>query len=40
MHLMDSPLDMCEVDQNPALYDFISMIIVVHVKMNLVKLPM
>jgi len=39
-HLMDSPLDMCEVEQNLALNNSISMIMVVYFEMDLMKLPM
>ena len=38
-HLMDSPIDMCEVEQNLALNSSLSMIMVVHVKMDLMELP-
>ena len=39
MHLIDSLLDMCEVEQNLAHNNFISMIIVVHVEIDLIELP-
>ena len=39
MHLMDSSIDMCEVDQSLALNNSISMIMVVHVEMDLIELP-
>ena len=35
MHLMDSPLDTSEVEQHYALHNFIAMIMVVHVEMDL-----
>ena len=38
-HLMDSPNDMHEVKQNIALNNSISMIVVVHVVMDLMKFP-
>ena len=40
MHLMDSSLDMGEVEQNSTLKIFISMTMVVHVEMDLMELPM
>jgi len=40
MHLMDSSIDMCEVAQNLALKNFMSMIMEVYVKMDLMELPM
>ena len=39
MHLIDSPLHMCEAKQNPALNNFVSMIMVFHVEMDLMELP-
>jgi len=37
-HLMDSPLAMCEAEQNPALKNFITMIMLVHVEIDLMEL--
>ena len=39
MQLMDSPIDICEVKPNLALDNFISMIMVVYVEMDLKELP-
>ena len=38
-HLMDSSIDMCEVEQNLAFNNSISMLMVVHVEMDLMELP-
>jgi len=38
MHLIDSPIDVCEAEQNLALNDSISMSMVVYVEMDLMKL--
>ena len=40
MHLMDSSIDMCEVEQNFTLNNFISVIMEVYVQMDLMELPM
>ena len=38
-HLMDLPLDICEVEQHYTLNDSIVMFMLVHVEMNLMELP-
>jgi len=39
MHLMNSPLNTCEVEDHCALNDSITMVMVVHVEMDFMKLP-